>query len=92
MRLLTLGYYDDFSRFFLALHNSIANSKDGLISEHLAINLSGYLYWRLRSKNVSFVNPKITSREPVDTYQGISIQDCIEYEIHSEKKGTNMTK
>jgi capsular polysaccharide export protein len=60
MKIICIGYYDDFARFFLALKKELhKNEETEIIFNYLSIYLSGYLYFLLRLQNVSFFSMRV---------------------------------
>ncbi|MGX5219801.1 capsular polysaccharide export protein, LipB/KpsS family [Pseudomonas segetis] len=91
MKIITVGFYDDFSRFFLRLNKEICDLCPGGSYLHLALNFSGYVYWRLRDSNVKllpwlnwfFSNNKRYSRNKYneEVYKGVNLDWCVAYHL-----------
>lgn len=90
-RILAIGYYDDFARFFLSIKKEFFKNNQRSDFKYISLYLSGYIYWILRSRNVSLIsfisvfkilkNKKKYKRElnKSSIYKGIDTDLLIEY-------------
>ncbi|MCT4349527.1 hypothetical protein [Vibrio sp. NC2] len=93
MNVLTIGYYDDFSRFFLKVKKVLNQQDDQVNHSHFAIYPSGYLYWKLRDRKVELLSFKarllvlknyrkyISIVKNQGEYRGIKLSDVISYHL-----------
>jgi capsular polysaccharide export protein len=56
LRVLGIGYYDDFSRFFIAVKQGLIKIDEDIEFKYLTMYFSGFLYWILRDKNVLLIS------------------------------------
>jgi len=58
MKILAIGYYDDFARFFLGIKKELLKFDDNIKFKYLSLYLSGFMYWFFRDKNSSWFSLK----------------------------------
>jgi capsular polysaccharide export protein len=103
LKILAIGYYDDFARFFLAIKKELIKKDANIEFKYLSLYLSGYLYWLLRSRNVSFfsftvwINAFKNRKKYLNiidtekTYKNIDLENVIKYHfLLNEKNGINL--
>jgi capsular polysaccharide export protein len=91
INVLSIGYYDDFARFFLKIKEELASKKEDISFHYLSVYASGFLFWFLRSgevslltfkvmlevfKNKSYYKHLITQNS---NYKGVSLSAVIKY-------------
>ena len=54
MLILSIGYYDDFARFFLEIKKEFKKENKSIDFKYLSLYFSGYLYFVVRLQAVSF--------------------------------------
>ncbi|MEZ9768234.1 hypothetical protein AB4328_11715 [Vibrio breoganii] len=93
MNVLTIGYYDDFSRFFLNVKQVLDQQDTKINHSHFSIYASGYLYWRLRDRRVELLSFKarllvlknykkyLSLVKNKAEYRGIKLSDVISYHL-----------
>lgn len=59
MKILSIGYYDDFARFFLAIKKELQTKESKIEFKYLSLYLSGALYFLSRLQPVSFFSMKV---------------------------------
>lgn len=91
LNVLTIGYYDDFARFFLSVKSGLKKSKIEVRFKYLSLYWSGFIYWIYRSGNVSLIsframiNGLLHYRKyeniviTQDSYRGVRLDSVIEY-------------
>jgi hypothetical protein len=84
VRVLALGFYDDFARFFLSIKNELQlrDSKNDLY--FMANNISGYLYWKFRDSNVASLF--LLGRRYAKNYSDLKNQEYITTAIEYHRK------
>ncbi|MBE8607848.1 hypothetical protein [Vibrio sp. OPT10] len=95
MNVFFIGYYDDFSRFFLTLKHSFKKYDKDINVNYYSLYFSGFLYWLIRSRGVTLISFKamflsfIKKRQynkVDDNYRGIDVGLMIDYHV---KLGVN---
>ncbi len=92
MKILAIGYYDDFARFFLAIKQALKASEKSVEFRYLSLYLSGFLYFLLRLQPVVFLplvvrlrvlryKKKYQKIATAGTYQGIDLNAIIRYHL-----------
>ena len=92
-KILAIGYYDDFARFFLDVFKKL-RSKGSFQITYLNLYFSGFLFCLSRFKFHGWINPKIlwlilknTKKyenfiaEKKDVYKGINVEKVINYHM-----------
>ncbi|HAS6329550.1 hypothetical protein M2G94_08690 [Vibrio vulnificus] len=88
MNIFFVGYYDDFSRFFLKLKYSIQEIDGNVNIKYFSLYFSGFLYWVLRSRGVSLISFRAMLlsfskkyRYVKDEYRGIGLDSLVSYHV-----------
>ncbi len=98
LKILSIGYYDDFARFFLEIKKELLKKDTNISFKYLSLYFSGYLYFLIRLQNVSFFSfnvwlnkilhknkyMKILSNNSI--YKGIDLNNVIQYHLLFNKK------
>lgn len=90
MKILTIGYYDDFARFFLSIKRELKSIDKNIEFKYLSLYLSGYLYFLVRLHQVSFFSFGVWTKVLINkskykklakdkTYKGIDLDKIILY-------------
>jgi len=91
MNILTVGYYDDFARFFLAIKKELKENNTSVKFKYLSLYLSGYLYFLGKFEKASFLSLKVRINSIInrkkyyaimskdDTYKNIDLTKVIQY-------------
>ncbi len=103
VNVLTVGYYDDFARFFLAIKKEIKDKNPEVNFVYFSIYLSGFLYFLFRFNKVSFFSFKVWLKTLIKFnyyknkllsdskyYKGINIEKVIAY--HALLNNKNIEK
>ena len=91
MKILSIGYYDDFARFFLEIKKEFIKKDKNITFKYLSLYLSGYLYFLFRLENVSFFSFKVWTNKilnknkylniipETNIYKGVELKKIIKY-------------
>jgi capsular polysaccharide export protein len=91
IKILSIGYYDDFARFFLGIKKELKQENNKIELKYLSLYFSGYLYFLVRLQNVSFFSFKVWINKILNknkyqniinknvTYRGIDLNEIIKY-------------
>jgi len=91
MKILVIGYYDDFARFFLGIKKELKKENKKIEFKYLSLYFSGYLYFLVRLQNVSFFSLEVWINKIINknkylnilnsyvSYKGICLNDIIRY-------------
>lgn len=90
MKILAVGYYDDFARFFLAIKRELKGNNKPVEFRYFSLYLSGFLYFLLRLQSVvylplvvhlSVLRHKKTYQKDAETgfFHGINLEEIIRY-------------
>lgn len=91
MKILAVGYYDDFARFFLSIKKELKKNNTSVKFKYLSLYLSGYLYFLGRFEKVSFFSLKVRINSIInrkkyytiisedDIYKNIDLTKVIQY-------------
>lgn len=98
MKILSIGYYDDFARFFLSIKSELKKKDKKIEFKYLSLYFSGYLYFLVRLQNVSFFSLQVWLNKIVyknkymdiivnsNIYKGIVLDSVIKYHLLLNKK------
>lgn len=98
MKILSIGYYDDFARFFLSIKSELRKKNKNIKFKYLTLYLSGYLYCIFRFEQVSFLSMKawfnqlihkkkyLTIISSSTIYKNIDFNDVIKYHLLLDEK------
>jgi capsular polysaccharide export protein len=98
MKILSIGYYDDFARFFLSIKSELQNKNKDLEFRYLSLYLSGYLYFLFRFNKVSFFSLSVWINKIINQakyqkilettyiYKNIDLNDVIKYHLLLDEK------
>jgi capsular polysaccharide export protein len=93
MKIICLGYYDDFARFFLSVKKEFKKRDKEVDFKYLSIYFSGFLYFLFRMQNVSFfsfrvwIDQSFNRLKYIDIadnrefYKGVNLDDVIQYHV-----------
>lgn len=91
MKILAIGYYDDFARFFLSVRKALQKQCNNPLFKYINIHLSGYFYWFFHTFEstmlISFkawarvlLNKKLYKKLVMDSvYKEINLNEIIRY-------------
>ncbi len=57
MKIIAIGYYDDYARFFASIKKELKSQNNSVQFKYLTINLSGFLYWLFKEFELSTLLP-----------------------------------
>lgn len=95
MNVLSIGYYDDFARFFLEIKKELIKKDNKIEFKYLTLYLSGFLYWKIHNNNTSFYSMKVWINALLNrkkyrqiiaehsTYKDIDLDKIISYHVRS---------
>ena len=97
MKIIAIGYYDDFARFFLSIKKCLNKEKSNLEFKYLSLYLSGWLYFIVRFQRVSFFSLKVWVNALIrrkkynkllknKVYKEIDLDNIIKYHLYLEPK------
>lgn len=97
MKILAIGYYDDFARFFLEIKRELKVGRRSVEFRYFSLYLSGFLYFLVRMQSVIFLplvvrllvlrHKKAYQKEiELGVCQGINLDDIIRYHLLLDKK------
>ena len=105
MKILSIGYYDDFARFFLELKKELKSKNRKIDFVYFSLYLSGFIYFILRLHKASFFSFKVFVKQvfnskkysqicksEVTHYKGVDLQKVISYHIFLDPKKSNSYK
>ena len=92
MRILTIGYYDDFARFFLAIQKRLTSKNRKTIFRYESIYISGFLYMLSNFKGSSCCSlialfnslvhrKKYKKYASASSYKGVNLDKVINYNL-----------
>ena len=93
MKILSIGYYDDFARFYLEIKKEFKKKDTQVQFKYLSLYLSGYLYFLVRLQDVSFFSFKVWMNiffnkskyrniiKENKVYKGIDLDKIIKYHL-----------
>ena len=95
MKILTVGYYDDFARFFLSIKKELKTRNPNIQFNYLSLYLSGWLYFIVRFQRASFFSFKVWVNTFIKRnkyneflnnkfYKGINLDNIIRYHLYLE--------
>ena len=92
MKILSIGYYDDFARFFLSIKKELLKINPNVEFKYLSVYFSGFLYFAARFNKVSFfplkatLNAKLKRKSYLRSlrnnnhiYEGVNLDEVISY-------------
>ena len=97
MNILSIGFYDDFARFFLEIKKELIKNNKNIKFKYLSLYFSGYLYFLCRLQNVSFfsfrvwVNTLLNKKRYIKlldnkSYKGVALDSVIKYHLLLDNK------
>jgi capsular polysaccharide export protein len=98
MKILSIGYYDDFARFYLKMKKEFKKENKNIEFKYLSLYFSGYLYFLFRLQNVSFFSFKVWINKILNKkkymqildnykeYKGVNLDSIIKYHLQLDGK------
>ncbi len=93
MRIMAVGYYDDFARFFLSIKKELKKEVKNVEFSYLSLYFSGYLYFLVRLQSSTYFSFKVwinkifkqtRYRDIINNnkvYKGIELDSVIKYHM-----------
>jgi len=93
MKILSIGYYDDFARFFLEIKKEFKKKDKGISFKYLNLYFSGYLYFLVRLHAASFFSFRVWINKILNNakyqkilkkqnkYKNINLTQIIQYHL-----------
>lgn len=89
--ILSIGYYDDFARFFLKVKKEFLQKDESIKFNYFSIHLSGYLYFLFKFQKVSFLSLRVWINSLIN-HKGCNRNILIKKNIYKEINLNNLIR